>query len=272
MERLQGFSKALLFGLALLCCSGLGRAGELVFAVTEGVTYQSTNRDIQQRFQPLANALAKALQRPVNLTVVPAYADLRDGLNFQRYDLAFVHPAHVALQAAKSGRYKTMAWTDGYSEYAVSILVRAEKPPLTRWADMKGKTLVTTDPDSITSVMVRAILKEQGLGNGEVHLTHTRYQDALPFYVDKGFAQGAATASSGVVKAWTSGGGRVMYTSRGLPIKTVLASNKLAPEDLDRVRGVLLANDRAVIEALGYKGFIAPDPQTEQRAIAWLGL
>lgn len=263
--------KNLLLLLMFALCSGAW-ASDLVFAVTEGVTYQTTNRETQTRFQPLANALAKALQRPVTLTIVPAYKDLREGLNYQHYDLAFVHPAHIALNATKSAKYRTLAWTEGFTDYAVSVLVKPSSPPLARMSDLKGKTLVTTDPDSITAAMVKAVLREQGLGHGDIQISNTKYQDALPFYLEKGFAQGAATAASGVVKSWLASGGKVMYTSRGLAIKTVLASSKLSPEDVDKIRAVLLSNERPVMEALGYKAFIPADPQVEIKTIAWLGL
>src|SRR5205814_147112 len=84
-------------------------AADFVFSITEGVTYYQTNREIQARFQPLSDLLAKALKRPVRMVVVSPYSDLREGLAKQEYDLSFIHPAHVSLAAIKSGQYHSVA-------------------------------------------------------------------------------------------------------------------------------------------------------------------
>src|SRR5450759_3677318 len=40
-------------------------AADLVFSVTEGITYYQTNKEIAARFQPLTELLARAIKRPV---------------------------------------------------------------------------------------------------------------------------------------------------------------------------------------------------------------
>ena len=103
----------------------------------------------------------------------------------------------------------------------------------------------------------------------------TRYQDAVPFYVENGFAQSGATAAKSVVQAWTASGGKVLVSSRPMPIKQVIASTKLSQDDSDRIRSLLIGLSREpssqVLAATGYKGFVAPNADVEQRAIAWLG-
>src|SRR5271154_1559630 len=81
---------------------------DLIFAVTEGVTYQATQKEIRDKFTPLAEALGKAIGRRVKVVLVPAYNDLRVGMAKQEYDLAFVHPAHVAMAEIKAGRYRAV--------------------------------------------------------------------------------------------------------------------------------------------------------------------
>ena len=105
---------------------------------------------------------------------------------------------------------------------------------------MRSKTLVTPDPDSITAVMVRAMLRGQNLGAKDVKVITTRYQDAVPFYLENSFAQVGATAANAVVKQWTDKGGKVVVRSRGVPIKQVVASTKLSADDRERVRDALL--------------------------------
>ena len=251
-------------------------AADLVFSVTEGVTYYQTNKEIASRFQPLTDLLAKALKRPVRIVIVSPYNDVRAGLERQEYDLAFIHPAHVALAAIKSGKYKSVAWTAGYTDYSVSMLMNKDRP-FTRLEDLRGLTVVSPDPDSITAAMLRSMLRDQKLGAADVKIITTRYQDAVPFYVEYGFADAGATAAKAVVQAWTQKGGKVLLSSRPVPIKQMIASTKLSADDEQQIHGVLLGlghsdAGRSALTTLGYKGFVDPSRDDEQKAIAWLGL
>jgi ABC-type phosphate/phosphonate transport system substrate-binding protein len=262
--------------LFALACAPAHAVTDFVFAVTEGVTYQATPKDIRDKFDPIAELISRALHRNVKLVLVPAYDDARAGLAKQEFDLAFIHPAHVALAEVKAGRYQTLAWTAGYTDYAVSLLTAGDSP-IKSLEQMKGRVLVTPDPDSITAVMVRAMLRTDKLGPGDVKVITTRYQDAVPFYIENTFAQAGATAASAVVKQWTDKGGKVIVRSRGVPIKQLIVSTKVPVEDRDRIREVLLQlgqtdPGRKALAALGYKGFVAPQPDVEQSTIAWLGL
>ena len=93
--------------------------------MTEGVTYQATPKEIRDKFAPIADVIGKAAGRKVKTVIVPAYDDLRAGLAKQEFDVAFVHPAHVSLAEIRRGRYKALAWTTGYTEYTVSLLMPA---------------------------------------------------------------------------------------------------------------------------------------------------
>ena len=89
---------------------------DLVFSVTEGVTYQATPKEIREKFEPLAESIGRALHRNVKVVLVPGYDDLRAGLARQEYDLAYIHPAHVAMAEVKARRYRAIAWTSGYTD------------------------------------------------------------------------------------------------------------------------------------------------------------
>jgi ABC-type phosphate/phosphonate transport system substrate-binding protein len=249
---------------------------ELVFSVTEGVTYQATPKEIRERFEPIAELIGKALRRTVRVVLVPAYDDARAGLAKQEFDIAYIHPAHVAMAEIKAGRYQALAWTTGFTQYTVSLLVNGNET-MKDFADIKGRVMVTPDPDSITAVMVRAMLRTASFGPSEVTIRTTRYQDAVPFYLEHGFAQVGATAANSVVRQWTDKGGKVIHRSRSVPIKQLLASNKLTAEEREKIRDVLLslANTepgRRALAASSYKGFVAPDAEVEKASIAWLGL
>lgn len=272
-------------GLALaLALAAPAWAQDLVFAVTEGVTYQATPKEIRDKFAPLAEVLAKATGRRVRTVLVPAYNDARAGLAKQEFDVAFLHPAHVPMAEIKAGRYKAVAWTQGFTEYTASVLIPGTTP-LKSMQDLNGRTLVTPDPDSITAVMVRAMFRGEKLTAtadreppaNAVRVITTRYQDAVPFYIENGFAQAGVTAANSVVKSWTEKGGKVLVKSRPVPIKQFIVSTKLPADEQQRIREALLTlrdskPGRDALETVGYRGFVAPNPELEAATIAWLGL
>jgi phosphonate transport system substrate-binding protein len=275
---------AALLVLVFAVSTAYAQGNELVFAVTEGVTYQATPKEIRDKFTPLADVIAKATGRRVRIVLAPSYNDVRAGLAKQEYDLAYIHPAHVSMAEIKAGRYRAVAWTSGFTEYTVSLMIKADAP-LKTMDDLKGRTLVTPDPDSITAVMVRAMFRGDKLiatGDREpaptsVRVITTRYQDAVPFYIENGFASVGATAANGVVKAWTDKGGKVLTRSRPVPIKQIIVSAKMPEDEQQKIRTALLGlrdskPGRDALEAVGYKGFVAPIPELENATIAWLGL
>ena len=260
----------------LLLASAATSAQGLVIGVTEGVTYRATDPEIEAKFAPIAEALGKALKQPVSIKVLSTYGASRAAMQAQQVDLVFLHPAHLAFESTKSGRYKAVAWTAGYTEYKVSFLCK-DAQPISNWKDFAGKSLVTPDPDSITSVITRAMLREQGLAEGSVKLSTTRYQDAVPFYVQNGFTAYGATASAGVIKAWKGSGGKTCAESRPVPIKQWLASSKMDASTTAQVRETLLelsSNDagKKALSASGYSAFIAPSAEVEKTLTAWLGV
>jgi ABC-type phosphate/phosphonate transport system substrate-binding protein len=269
---------------ALAASVATAQERELTFAITEGVTYQATPKDIRDKFAPLAGIIGRATGRGVRMVVVPAYDDVRAGLKKQEYDIAFVHPAHVALAEVKAERYATLAWTSGFTEYTVSLMTTAAAP-VKSLGDLKGRTLVTPDPDSITASMVRAMFRAENLPlttdkavlPTAVRIITTRYQDAVPFYIENGFAEVGATAANAVVKAWTDKGGKVLAKSRPVPIKQLIVATTVPAATQAQIRQALLSMrdtkpGREALEVLGYKGFVAPSAEVERASITWLGL
>lgn len=262
-------------------------AQALVIGVTEGVTYRISVPEIEARFEPIAKVLGTAIKQPVKIRVISSYNGLRDALKQGQVDVAFIHPTHIALEAIKSGGFRSAAWTMGFTEYKVSLLCKEPQQPIQNWVSVTGNSFVTPDPDSITAIMTRAMLKEHGLKPtdvklhaiepNDVKLQTTRYQDAVPFYVENGFATYGATASGSVIKAWKEKGGKTCAESRPVPIKLWITSTKLDAATTSAVREALLslgqsdAGKRALATST-YAGFLAPSEDMEKSLIAWLGL
>jgi ABC-type phosphate/phosphonate transport system substrate-binding protein len=270
--------KKSLLAVAAACASGyLFSAQALTLGVTEGVTYRATDAEIEAKFAPIAKALSTATKQPVKIQIISSYNGLRDALKQGQLDIAFIHPAHVSFEAIKAGGYKSAAWTTGFTDYKVSFLCK-EPEPIKNWTTVNGKAVVTPDADSITAIMTRSMLRENKLNAAtDVKLQVTRFQDAVPFYVDNGFAAYGATASGAVIKAWKDKGGKTCAQSRGMPIKHWVVSSKLSAELTANVRDAILTMDKSelgqkALSASGYKGFIASDTEVEKTLTNWLGL
>jgi ABC-type phosphate/phosphonate transport system substrate-binding protein len=262
-------------------------AQALVISITEGVTYRASDAEIEAKFEPITKALGAAIKQPVKIRVISSYNGLRDALKQGQVDVAFIHPAHIALDAIKSGAYRSAAWTMGFTEYKVLLLCKEPQQPIQNWASVTGKSFVTPDPDSITAVMTRAMLLEHGLKStdvklhaiqpNDVKLQTTRYQDTVPFYVENGFAVYGATAAYDVIKAWKDKGGKTCAESRPVPIKQWITSTKLDAATSSAVRETLLslgqsdAGKRALSTST-YTGFQVPSEDIEKMLIIWLGL
>jgi phosphonate transport system substrate-binding protein len=247
----------------------------LLFAVNEGVTYRVNPMATVERFRGLSEDLEKLLRRPVKILPVADYKELAAGLAGQRYDLAYVHPAHHSIRAMSSGGYQLVALTRGFTQYRASFLIRGDSQ-LKTISDLAGRKIGAPDEDSITSVIMRATLRD-ALGPEPLKTTYVRLQEAVPFMVENNFVVAGVSASNAVVKDWQAKGGKVLATSKPVPIKHLIASSKISPAQRAEITRYFVAMDQTPegkkrLEALNVPGFLESD-QAELVALAkWLGI
>ena len=205
-----------------------------------------------------------------------SYPALRQGLAEKAYDLAMVHPAHLSIVAMKNSGYKLVAVTKGFQEYRANFLVKADSP-LKTLADLKGSKLGAPDEDSITAWMIRASIRD-ALGDAkQVSYVYTRYQDAVPFFVENSLTLSGATAAGAVIKDWKAKGGKVLAQSKPVPIKHIIASPNMSAADVEAVRDYLLSLDateegKKKLVPTKWQGFAAGDQPALMALGVWLGL
>ncbi len=260
---------------ALLTAAATG-AHALEFAINEGVTYRVTTEQIRAKYAGISADLSKLLKQPVHIEPVPYYPLLRLGLAAKKYDLAMVHPAHISIEAMKKSDYQLVVVIKGYEKYTANFLANANSP-INSLADLRNNTLGLPDEDSITSWMVRATLRDALGDSQQVKYVYTRYQDAVPFFVENTLTKAGSTAAGSVIKAWQAKGGKIFAKSRAVPIKHVIASPSMTPEQVEKVRSYLLALDttdegKKKLEATKYSGFARYDQAEMMKIGVWLGL
>ena len=275
---------ASLAATGLFLCGAASAQHALTFAVNEGVTYRGSDT-ARQNYRAIADDLGKQLKLKINVEMVGDYAALEKGLAAKTYDIAFIHPTHIALAPVKRGEYTLAAVSKAHTGYKASFLSKSNAPAATA-ADL-GRTLAAgskpvgaPDPNSITTWLVRATLRDAAAAakTGTPPLKFTRYQDSIPFMVDNGFVDVAATASEAIVKEWKAGGGKVIASSRAVPIKNLIVANSLGKDQIDAIRAYFVdmvnnAEGQAKLERIGLKqGFVTYDQNNYVALATWLGM
>ena len=250
-------------------------AQEIVLAVNEGVTYQDGS-PTSERYKPLLELISKELKRPVRVQKVDKYADFEKGLSEEKFELAFIHPAHVGLRAVKKGNYAGLVTAKGFTDYRARIMVKKDSS-LSSMEDLRGKKIGVPSLESITTVMFTANLRELRFPQPEQSFIATRYQDAVPFMIENGFVEAGVTGSGAVAKAWMAKGGRVIAETKPTPIKQFIASKKLSDSERARLQTMLLGladNEagKAALSKINMTGFVPWDAPTMNEAATRLGL
>src|SRR5262249_61183126 len=109
----------------------------------------------------------------------------------------------------------------------------------TQRANMKANRSAIPPPAPITAVIPRATLRDLGIDANTAEIRTTRYQDAVPFFVENGFSDVGITGSGAVVKEWQEKGGARLLESKGGPIKHMIASTEMSEADVEKGRHVM---------------------------------
>jgi phosphonate transport system substrate-binding protein len=242
---------------------------EAILAINEGVTYQDAGTP-SERYKPLLEMLAKELKRPVRIKTVSRYSEFDKDLAAGRYELAFIHPAHVGLQAVQRGNYHGIATAKGFTSYRASIMVSKESK-LRSIEDLRGKKIGVPSIESITTAMFTAHLQENKFASPEKFYQATRYQDAVPFMIEHGFVEAGVTGSGKVAKSWADKGGRILGETPGVPIKQFLVSDKIDVATRQRIQTLLLTlsdtpTGKHALEKVGIPGFVPWDNKVMNEA------
>lgn len=250
-------------------------AQEILLAVNEGVSYHEGG-PVNERYKALTELITKELKRPVKVQNVDKYADFEKGLSEGKYELAFVHPAHIGLRAVKNGSYTGLATAKGFTDYRARVMV-AKNSPLRSMQDLKDKKIGVPSVDSITTVLFSASLREHSIQYPERQYLPTRYQDAVPFMIENGFVDAGVTGSSAVEKAWLAKGGRVLTETKPVPIKQFIASRKMNDAERAKLQSLILNLSESdagklALAKIGVPGFVPWNNEVMNQATARLGI
>lgn len=127
--------------------------------------YKSSSK-LLKAYTPLANYLAKAIGRPIEVKISKDYQSHIDQIGHDKLDIAYMGPASYVKMVEQYGEKPILARQviKGSPTFHGKIIVRNDSP-LNSLAELKGKRFAFGDPASTMSHLVpRFMLWEAGVG------------------------------------------------------------------------------------------------------------
>jgi len=163
MRRVHGSGFCGAVCLLLLCClpCPANAQDSLVLAVHPYLPFD----ELMERYTPLADYLGNQLERTVEVRIGSNYADHMGYIGRDEVDIAFMGPALYVDLVDKYGEKPLLARLeiDGKPLFHGKIITR-KGSPLTRLADLRGRSFAFGDPESTMSHLVpRFMLLQAGI-------------------------------------------------------------------------------------------------------------
>lgn len=254
-------TKYLMALLALVMALPAGAAERLLLGVNTGVPAQDEQRDITDKYKPLADYLAAVLKRPVKLEVSQSLSASERRLKKDAFDV-FLGPPQVIAQAMKSANYVPVARYPGKLKAAFVVM---ESSGIKSLSDARGKRLGLPDKESLAAQLALAKLRFSRMTPESYfsEVFNQRFQDATLNALKIGRVDVAAV-TAGFAKQWVQDhpGSRVIEESYEVVHFAFAVREDMDAADSQRIRQALLdapntADGRAMLEKMGRKdGFI----------------
>ena len=254
-------------------------ASGLLFAVSEGTSGGGsgiTDEQIAAKYKALTDVMQQALGQPVRVKYMRDFRALEDGMKAGLFDLVIARPSDYPARGLRDHGYRAVTTTrpDGHC-----LLVVPKDSPYKSLDDVKdisGKRLILPEDISYMSRFCTAELRDRGLPVQPAQTYYVREQAAIPFSLQNKLAQiGGIASYSGAAKRLDQDGLRVLHTSRAQPFLPLIASARITPDQVARLRSAMVAladtpQGASQLAAIGLKNFDT-DPQPRLLALLqWL--
>lgn len=251
----------------------------LLFAVSEGTSGGGsaiTDEQIAAKYRPLTDVMQQALGQPVRVKYVRDFRALENGMKAGLFDLVIARPSDYPARGVRDYGYRAVTTTqpDGHC-----LLVVPKDSPYKSLADVKdigNKRLILPEDIAYMATFCTAELRDRGLRVQPNQTYYVREQAAIPFSLQNKLAQiGGIASYSGAAKRLEQDGLRVLHSSRAQPFLPLIASSRITPEQVARLRSAMVAladtpQGASQLAAIGLKNFDT-DPQPRLLALLqWL--
>jgi ABC-type phosphate/phosphonate transport system substrate-binding protein len=257
-------------------CGGAGAdtKGRLILAINEGAAGNVTATDISFRYEQFKQVVEKALGTPVTLVGVRDARMLRKSVQSSAFAIILSRPADVLAEAVRDYGYQAIVVSQ---EPAHALFIVRKDSPLKTIGDVKGKSILTPDRYAYMWRIANAMMRDNKISMAQEQVRAMSDQAAIGWSMEGGFFDVGVVASfSGVGRTWEKNGGRVIARSPELPNTPMIASQKISPTQIQKLRSALIAlrnseNGAAVLKDIGVPGFKEASSQSLIDLITWLG-
>lgn len=258
--------------IASILTTGPVQADNLLFGIVEGVAEQSSFADMQEKYQPLADYLARVLRHKVTLESSQNIKNAMGSLAKARYNLMYVRPSNIAGRAIRNNNYQLVAMAKG--EFTANFIVRKDHP-FKKTGDILANTIAMPEKDSLMSRVGVAMLRDMGGKPEKMQINYSHYQDAVTYSVDHKFAD-VGVVAPGQAKAWEKKGGVTFFKSKKLPFWSIIASPKINKNEVSNLQNALIALEntaegKVILKKIGVSGWIAGNSQEYVDLVQWIG-
>lgn len=244
-----------------------------VLGVREGVAEQVNPLTLQARYADFADYIGRAVGKPMLVDASQEAKSVFANMKSGKYAVMFVRPSGLAGRAIREGGFTLVA--EAKDELYAAVIVRKDSP-LQRPEDLIGKRIAMPEQTAFISKVGLSALRERQIDPARFTVQYTRFQDSAAFMVEQGLAD-AAVVSPLVARPWLAKGGRVLFRSQRVPSWAVVASPKLMPAEVEKLRQALLALDgsesgRRILQQIGVSGFAAGRSEDYLALLKWIGV
>jgi phosphonate transport system substrate-binding protein len=274
---MRQFFTPLTISLALMlsALAPSAKARDLILAIGEGSSGGTDHARVISKYQGLADAIGRSINKKVGVIFIREFAALEDGLTQKRFDLAMARPSDYPARAIRDHGYQYVA--SGKPDGQCFIIVPKDSP-ITTLAQIKGRRIVLPIPAAYMTKLCTAELKRQGIDLTGEDVKRVKEQGAVAFFLENNFGDVGGVASySGVAKTWESKGHRVLHKSDPQPYFPLIASDALSAVEVASIQQALrkLPDSPAGQKVLDTIELQAFDTSTEQqlaKLLSWLDL
>jgi len=222
--------------------------------------------EMHRRLKPLTKYLTDALGRPVILQLSPDMPAAIKEISTNSVDLSYLTPV-AYLKAKKSGNVQLVVRTVTLATPSFQLMIVVKDgSPIKTVQDLAGKTFAFGDAAAILqrATVVGAGMPMEKLGE----FKFIGHYDNIARGVLNGDFEAGVVKDTTAIK-FKAQGLRVIYSSPPLPPYNIVASGKMEPAMVEKIRAAFLKLDvskpehKAVIESLdpSYDGFVAVTDQ-----------
>ncbi|BCB27908.1 hypothetical protein SKTS_27940 [Sulfurimicrobium lacus] len=247
--------------------------GSLLFGVNEGSSGSADFLQRQGKYRSLADYVSGVVKKPVKLESAQDLRSLKTNLHSGHFDLLMVRPSHISAAAMRDQKYVLVAAAKGE---AISSFIVNKDSAFKGPADLAGKSIAMPDEDAYPTHIALAMLKEAGIKPETQNIRFFRTQEAVGYSVEQKLVDvGVVISYSKVAREWEGKGHRVLWKSKPLPYWSVIASPRLSPDTVSKVREALLKlNDtpegEKILKGMGVSSFVAGSQKDYMDLLAYL--